>query len=368
MKYKTKAKGIVMLADGTVFHGMSAGILGTAIGEICFNTSMSGYQETYTDLAYTGQILVNTTAHIGGYGVNENENESDKVGISALICKNFSDNFSRKNASTSLQNYFESNNIVVITDVDSRALVRHIRDKGAMNAVVSSIEFDFDKLKEKLEMYPLLENLELASKVSTKKAYILGDEKSNLKVALIDYGVKMSLIQAFVERGAKVKVFPMQTEVNDILAWKPKGIVLSNGPGNPLLMKESIQKVKDLTHGNIPILGISLGHQLLALAAGAETEKMAVGHRGSNHPVHNLLTGKSEVTAQNHGFVVTKSSVEKNDTLEITHIHLNDNTIAGLRYKNKFIFSVQFLPEASPGPHDSKYLFDNFIETLNTAK
>ena len=328
MKYKTRAKGIIVLEDGTVFHGLSAGILGTSTGEICFNTGMTGYQEIYTDPSYYGQIMVCATAHIGNYGVQEDEVESDSVKIAGLICKKFSDGFSRPSGDASLQEYFEENNIVAITDVDSRAIVRQIRDKGAMNVIISSVEFDVDKLKAQLKEVPSMQGLELSSKVATKEAYTLGDENSPYKVAVMDYGTKKNILRCLTDRGVFLKVFPMNTPVKEILDWQPDGIMLSNGPGDPSAMPDTIEQVRMLVDSGTPIFGICLGHQLLALAAGLKT------HEG----------------------------------IELTHIHLNDNSVAGMRYKNKEIFSVQYHPESSPGPHDSRYLFDDFIEKLAKRK
>ncbi len=368
MKYNTKAKGILVLEDGTVYHGLSAGILGTSTGEICFNTGMTGYQEIFTDPSYYGQIMVCATAHIGNYGVDDNEVESDSVKISGLICKKFSETYSRPMADDSLQNYFEKNNIVAITDVDSRAIVRHIRDKGAMNVIISSVEFDVDVLKEQLAKVPSMQGLELSSKVSVKEAYTYGDEESEYKVAVMDYGTKRNILKCLTDRGAYLKVFPMNTTPNEVKAWNPDGIMLSNGPGDPSAMKEVIENVKEMLALNIPIFGICLGHQLLSLASGLQTIKMHNGHRGINHPIINLLSGKGEVTSQNHGFVVDKKSAEESDEVEITHLHLNDDTVAGIKLKNKAAFSVQYHPEASPGPHDSRYLFDQFIELIASHK
>ncbi len=368
MKYNSKGKGIVVLEDGTVFRGMSAGIIGTSTGEICFNTGMTGYQEIYTDPSYFGQIMVCATSHLGNYGVEDSEIESDSVKISGLICKKFSEVYSRPMADGSLQDYFELNKIVAITDVDSRSVVRQIRNKGAMNVIISSEEFDVDVLMAKLAKVPSMQGLELSSKVSTKEAYFLGNENSNYKVAIVDFGTKTNIAGCLNDHGAYVKVFPMDASSNDILNWKPDGIMLSNGPGDPSAMDESVENIKDLLASKIPLFGICLGHQLLSLACGLKTIKMHNGHRGINHPVKNLLTGKGEVTSQNHGFVVDRESAETNDLVEITHEHLNDNTVAGIRLKNQSAFSVQYHPEASPGPHDSRYLFDNFIEAIAQHK
>lgn len=368
MKYRTRTKGIVVLEDGTVFHGLAAGILGTSTGEICFNTGMTGYQEIFTDPSYYGQIMVCTTAHIGNYGVYTEDVESDGVKISGLICKKFSETYSRPIGTGSLQKYFEDNNIVAISDIDSRALVRHIRDRGAMNVIISSLEFDVDKLKEQLSKVPSMQGLELSSKVATKESYQVGDENASNKIALIDFGTKKNIIRCMNERGALVKVFPMHSTPEEILNWKPDGILLSNGPGDPFAMKDSIELVKALLQSKIPLFGICLGHQLLSLANGLTTVKMHNGHRGINHPVKNLLTGKCEVTSQNHGFVVDRSSAEQSDLVEITHEHLNDNSIAGIRMKNQAAFSVQYHPEAAPGPHDSRYLFDDFIQSIEQYK
>ena len=364
MKYNSKGKGIVVLEDGTVFHGYSAGIIGTSTGEICYNTGMTGYQEIFTDPSYFGQIMVCATAHIGNYGVEKNEIESDSVKISGLICKKYSEIFSRPMADGSLQNYFEVNKIVAVTDVDSRSIVRQVRDKGAMNVIISSEEFDVDILKAKLKEIPSMQGLELSSKVATSTVYFAGSEKSEYRVAVLDFGTKKNIIRCLTDRGVYVKVFPMKSTVAEILDFNPDGIMLSNGPGDPSSMSLSISKIKQLIKTKKPMFGICLGHQLLSLACELKTVKMHNGHRGINHPVKNLITGKGEVTSQNHGFVVERESAEKSDVVEITHVHLNDNSVAGIRLNNLPIFSVQYHPEASPGPHDSRYLFDNFIETI----
>ena len=361
-------RATLLLQDGTVFHGNAVGAIGTTTGEICFNTGMTGYQEIFTDPSYAGQIITMTTAHIGNYGVNEMEVESDSVKINGLVCKKFSDIFSRTAASDSLQNYLEQNNIVGISDIDTRALVRHIRDKGAMNAIISSEVDDLDKLKQMLSEVPSMQGLELASAVSTKEPFYFGDENSMFKVAVLDFGVKKNILRCLAERNCYMKVFPYYTSYEEIKKWNPDGIMLSNGPGDPEPLTQVQNTIREILSDDIPVFGICLGHQLLSLSIGLKTEKMHNGHRGINHPIKNIITGKGEITSQNHGFVVRKEDAEQNPDVEITHIHLNDDTLAGIRLKNKDVFSVQYHPESSPGPHDSRYLFDDFINNMKKRK
>ncbi|MCF6223745.1 MAG: glutamine-hydrolyzing carbamoyl-phosphate synthase small subunit [Flavobacteriaceae bacterium] len=367
MKYQIKKKAILLLEDGTVFEGKSIGIEGTAVGEICFNTGMTGYQEIFTDPSYYGQLMVSTNAHIGNYGTNKNEQESDSIKISGLVCRNFSFEYSRENADTSLFDYFEKQNFVAISDVDTRALVRYIRDKGAMNAVIST-NTDLEYLKKKLDKVPSMDGLELASKVSTKEPYTVGNENATYKISALDIGIKQNIINNLVKRDCLVKVFPFDTSFEKMSAFEPDGYFLSNGPGDPTPLKSAQTVAKEIIKRDLPLFGICLGHQVIALANGISTYKMHNGHRGINHPVKNLITGKGEITSQNHGFVVDKDAVEKNNDFEITHEHLNDHTLAGMRMKNKNCFSVQYHPEASPGPHDSSYLFDQFIDNINSVK
>ncbi len=368
MKYLTPKPAVLVLQDGTVFNGSSCGAIGTATGEIAFNTGMTGYQEIFTDPSYYGQVCIMTPSHIGNYGVHAAEVESTTIKIAGLVCKNFSSFASRYGEIESLQKYFERDGKVGICNVDTRALVRYIRQKGAMNCIISSDNLNIEDLKKQLSKVPLMDGLELSSKVCTRDAYYAGDETSSNKVAVIDYGVKQNIIRCLVERGAYVKVYPMDATLEDIVNWEPDGILLSNGPGDPSVMHSSIDLVKRLVETNIPIFGICLGHQILALSQGLKTEKMHNGHRGINHPIKNLVTGKCEVTSQNHGFVVSAQSVSSNKLIDVTHVHLNDQTVAGISIKNKKVFSVQYHPEASPGPHDSRYLFDQFMENIAVAK
>jgi len=361
-------KAILLLEDGTVFHGNAAGLVGTTTGEICFNTGMTGYQEIFTDPSYYGQIMVATTAHIGNYGVSNEEVESDHVNISGLVCKKFSDTFSRESADGSLQEYFENQKVVAISDIDTRSLVRHIRDKGAMNAIISSEEFDIEKLKNQLSKVPSMVGLELSSKVSTTTPYFFGNPDATYKVAVLDLGAKRNILRCLAERDCYLQVFPMNTSFEEMNAWNPDGFMLSNGPGDPSVMDAQIATVKQISNAGKPVFGICLGHQLLALSYGLTTSKMFNGHRGCNHPVINLETGKGEITSQNHGFVVDIASAKQHPNITITHQHLNDKTLAGFRLNDRAIFSVQYHPEASPGPHDARYLFDNFIENIVKSK
>lgn len=359
---------ILVLEDGTTFYGKAIGKIGTTTGEIAFNTGMTGYQEVFTDPSYFGQILIMTTSHIGNYGVHADEVESESMMIAGLVTKKFSPNFSRTSASGSLGDYMVQNERVGISDVDTRALVRHIRHKGAMNAIISSDNLDVDALKAELAKVPSMDGLELSSKVCTKEAYEVKPENAICKISVVDFGIKKNIVRCLVERGAHVKVFPMQATLEELKSFNPDGYMLSNGPGDPGAMPESIELVKQVVNAGKPVFGICLGHQLLGLSQGLKTEKMFNGHRGINHPIKNLKTGKGEITSQNHGFVISRESLEANSNIELTHVHLNDNTVAGIELKDKSVFSVQYHPEASAGPHDSRYLFDQFITNIKAHK
>ncbi len=368
MKYQTRKKALVLLADGTIFYGKSVGIEGTSTGEICFNTGMTGYQEIFTDPSYFGQLMVATNAHIGNYGVNNEEVESDGIKISGLICRNFSFTHSRVDSDGNLKDWFIEHNLVAISDVDTRALVAYIRDNGAMNAIISTDIDNIDVLKNRLAKVPSMEGLELASKVSTKEPYFLGDVNSLIKISALDIGIKKNILRHLVKRGAYIKVFPFNSSFDELAAFNPDGYFISNGPGDPEPLVEAQAVAKEIIQRNLPLFGICLGHQVIALAIGISTYKMYNGHRGINHPVKNLLTGKGEITSQNHGFAIDREGAESNENVEITHVHLNDNTVAGIRLRDKNVFSVQYHPEASPGPHDSEYLFDEFISNIKRVK
>ena len=368
MKYSNRNQAILLLSDGTVFYGKSIGIEGTTFGEVCFNTGMTGYQEIFTDPSYFGQLMVATNAHIGNYGVHEDEVDSDGIKIAGLVCKNFSFNYSRPDASESLFDYFDKVKLVAISDVDTRALVSYIRDNGAMNAVICTDGTPLEDLKKQLAAVPNMKGLELASTVSTKEAYYFGDEKATYKIAALDLGIKTNILRCLAERDAYIKVFPYNASFEELKAFNPDGYFLSNGPGDPDPLKEVKEVARQILATDTPVFGICLGHQIIALANGISTYKMFNGHRGINHPVMNVITNKGEITSQNHGFAVVHEELEKHPDFEITHVHLNDGTVAGMRMKNKSCFSVQYHPEASPGPHDARYLFDQFIENIKLAK
>jgi len=359
-------KAILLLADGTSYEGKAVGKVGTTTGEICFNTGMTGYQEVFTDPSYFGQIMVTTNNHIGNYGVRKAETESDGVKIAGLVCKRFSSHQSRVMAESSLDDYFMENNVVGISDVDTREIVRHVRDKGAMNAIISSEVLDVAELKTLLEKVPSMQGMELATSVSTAEPYEQGSENSNHKVAVLDFGLKSNIVNCLNERGCHTKVFNANTSFEDLMSWNPDGIMLSNGPGDPEPLAKPIKTVQSIIEANIPVFGICLGHQILSLAMGMKTFKMHNGHRGLNHPVQNLETGRSEITSQNHGFAVSMETIP--DNIVLTHKNLNDDTVEGIRIKDKLAFSVQYHPEASPGPHDSRYLFDDFVKNIEVSK
>lgn len=360
-------KAYLLLEDGLLIEGTAIGKIGTSGGEICFNTGMTGYQEIYTDPSYYGQIIVNTTAHIGNYGALDEEQESASPKIAGLVVNDFSKEFSRKSASESLQQYLEKLGVVGICDVDTRMLVRYIRSKGAMNAIISS-ELTPEQLYQEIKKVPSMDGLELSSFVSTREPYFVGEENASFKVAVLDLGIKRSIVENLAQRGCYCKVFPAKTTFEEMSQWKPDGYFISNGPGDPAAMEYAVDTVKKALETDKPLFGICLGHQILARASGVSTYKMHHGHRGLNHPVKNIFTGKGEMTSQNHGFAVSEKDIENSPNVEVTHLHLNDNTIMGIRRKDKKAFSVQYHPEASPGPHDSRYLFDQFVDLIRNDK
>ena len=351
---------ILLLNDGRLFEGKQLGYSGETTGEVCFNTGMTGYQEILTDPSYCSQIVTMTSPHIGNYGINEEDIESDKIQVSGFVVKEESLIASNWRSKASLNDYLKNNKIVGIQDIDTRALTRHIRDHGAMNGIISAIDSDVDSLSNKLKKAPSMNGLDLAKVVTTKRVY-KWSEKGKYKVAAIDYGIKRNILNMLADKECSVTVFPAETTAKQILDFNPDGVFLSNGPGDPGAVTYGIKMVKDLL-GSKPIFGICLGHQILSLALGAKTFKLKFGHRGINHPVKNLNTSVVEITSQNHGFAVDLQSLPKNVTP--THINLNDSTNEGIECKDLKAFSVQHHPESSPGPHDSRYLFDKFIKLM----
>jgi carbamoyl-phosphate synthase small subunit len=367
-------KAILLLEDGTIFEGTSFGAKGIKPGEVVFNTAMTGYQEILTDPSYNEQIITMTYPLIGNYGTNPEDVESRKLFISGFIVKENCDYPSNWRNKTSLSDYLKANNIVGLEGIDTRKLVKHIREKGAMKGIISSTEFDIDVLTEKLRKYPGLVGRDIVQAVTVDKPYKwkqgvldclnpdVKPPKAKYNVIAMDFGIKRNILRMLVSHGFSVTVVPAQTTAEQILAKNPDGLFLSNGPGDPAAVTYAIETVKKLL-GKIPIFGICLGHQILALALGGKTYKLKFGHRGANHPVKNFDTGMIEITSQNHGFCVDIDSLKDKD-VELTHINLNDNTLEGFRSKNLKAFSVQYHPEASPGPHDSNYLFKNFVKII----
>jgi carbamoyl-phosphate synthase small subunit len=381
LKYlkKIDSNAILVLQNGKFFRGFGLGYEGTATGEVCFNTSMTGYQEIISDPSYAEQIINFTFPHVGNVGTNKEDNESDKIWTKGVIINAEITEPSNYRSLKHLDEWLKKNKIVGITGVDTRNLTNTIRDKGAPKGTISfskKSEFNIKKLHYKTKKWSGLKNLDLAEKVSTNKIYTWKDlktwkkkdgftknKKKNLHVVAIDYGIKKNILRYFSDFNCKVTIVSCKTNAKDILKLKPNGVFLSNGPGDPSATgKYAIPIIKDLIKKNLPIFGICLGHQILALALGAKTKKMNLGHRGANHPVKNLIKGNVEITSQNHGFEVVKNSLSRN--IQITHQSLFDNSIEGIRLKNKPVFSVQYHPESNPGPQDSVYLFKEFVGSM----
>ena len=352
---------ILLLADGRIFEGKSFGYQGETTGEVCFNTGMTGYQEILTDPSYCKQIVTMTSPHIGNYGINEEDIESENIQVAGFVIKEETMTPSNWRSTESLGEYLKKNKIVGIKEIDTRSLTRHIRDKGAMNGIISSNDLNIQSLEKKLKKSPDMNGLDLAKDVTTQKKY-KWPGKGQYKVAVIDFGIKKNILRLLSDAGCELTVFPASIKAEDILSFEPDGVFLSNGPGDPLAVTYGIETVKKLL-GKVPLFGICLGHQILALALGASTFKLKFGHRGINHPVRNNEKNTVEITSQNHGFAVDLDSLPPN--VISTHINLNDNTSGGIRCTDIPAFSVQYHPESSPGPHDSRYLFNQFIEMMN---
>lgn len=369
MKYHNRKTAIVLLADGSVFYGKAIGNTeGSAFGEISFNTAATGYQEFMTDPSSRGQIMIHTGAHVGGYGVSKEEMESDAVQISGLVVRNFAHQHSREAAEGSLEDFVNEHQLLVVSDVDTRALTQHIRDNGAMKAVVSTEVNAIERLKSELNALASENDKHLVKEVSTTELYSVGDSDAKYKVAVLDLGVKKSVLNQLVNRDCFVEVYPYNSSIEVLQNSNADGYFISNGPGNPEILEDTVELVKQIIALDKPVFGICLGHQLLALANGLGVTKLKNGHRGVNHPVKNLNTGRGEVTTQNNAYVVDEDSLANRDDILVTHRNLNDDTVAGIRMKDKLVASVHYQAGAKPGPEDSFYLYDEFIQTLEKSK
>jgi carbamoyl-phosphate synthase small subunit len=367
---------ILALEDGTCFRGESAGAEGTATGEVVFNTSMTGYQEVLTDPSYSGQIVTMTCPEIGNYGVAPEDVESRAPQVAGFVIRDQSPVASNWRASGTLRDYLVANRIVAIADIDTRALTRKLRAGGVMRGVIGTGEsLNADALVDRAKSIPQMEGLDLVKGVTSKEAFDWPPEdpdefgiaverlpKKRMKIAAYDFGMKWNILRRLSAHGCDVRVYPASTPASELLATKPDGVFLSNGPGDPAVLSYAIDNAKTLVASDVPVFGICLGHQILGLAMGGSTFKLKFGHRGANHPVKKLATGKVEITSQNHGFAVDPKSLPKN--VEVTHLNLYDGTVEGLRHTKHPVFCVQYHPEASPGPHDADYLFDDFLEMI----
>lgn len=367
IRMSSPKKAILVLEDGRAFCGESFGAEGESFGEMVFNTSMTGYQEILTDPSYAGQIVCMTYPLIGNYGVNDEDSESSRPWVEGFVVREASRIASNWRSKETLDAYLKRHKIVGIEHIDTRALVRHIRNKGAMRTAISTVDLDEKSLLEKVRASPEMKNRELASTVSTDKFFeyaAVGDEKFH--VVCFDFGVKTNSLREFAALDCRLTVVPAETSAEKVLALKPDGIFLSNGPGDPAAMQKVVEEIKKLAASKVPMFGICLGHQIVAQAFGGTTYKMLFGHRGGNQPIKDLSNDKIEIAAHNHGFAVEANSLPPE--VEITHINLNDDTVAGLKHKQLPVFSVQYHPESAPGPHDSEYLFERFIGLMEKEK
>jgi carbamoyl-phosphate synthase small subunit len=364
------SKGFLLLEDGTLFHGhIDTTSDAPAVAEVVFTTNMSGYQEVFTDPSYRGQIVVMTSPMIGNYGINAEDPESTGAQVSGVVVRELSSSYSNWRAGGALAGYLEDADIPILYDVDTRRLTRHLRTVGVLRGVMGSGDAPDAKARAALEACPSMSGLDLASVVSTTKAYAWGDPRASTHIVAYDFGIKHNILRLFEDRSCRITVVPSTASADEVLALQPDGVFLSNGPGDPEAVTYAMGNIRAIAEQRVPIFGICLGHQLIGLAFGATTFKLPYGHRGGNHPVKELATGRVLITSQNHGFAVTGSAdaIPGASELQVTHVNLNDGSIEGLRHKRLPVFAVQFHPEAAPGPHDARALFDDFMKAVETA-
>jgi carbamoyl-phosphate synthase small subunit len=366
---RPQAEGFLLLEDGTLFRGVLHGALDTTVAEVVFTTNMSGYQEVFTDPSYRGQIVVMTAPMIGNYGVNPADPESGAPQVAGVVCRELSRSYSNWRAEGDLESYLTAAQIPLLEGVDTRRLTRHLRTAGVVNGVIGAGESPSPEAVTALEACPSMEGLDLASRVTTSEPYTWGNPQARHHIVAYDYGIKRNILRLFDDAGCRVTVVPAQTPAQRVLEMRPDGVFLSNGPGDPDAISYAPDTIRAIADRAVPIFGICLGHQLLGLTFGAETAKMPYGHRGGNHPVRELETGRILITSQNHGFAVQgdEREIPGAPSLEVTHVNLNDATVEGLRHRELPIFAVQYHPEAAPGPHDARPLFGQFMESVRKS-
>lgn len=365
MKFEQQPKAIVLLADGTVFYGNILGnTFGIVEGEICFTTAMTGYEDFFLDPAYYGKIVVSAAPHVGGYGVKKEEIQWEDAVISGLITRNFAEFYSRNAADGSLQDYLEDSNVMILTNVDTRALISHLRENGSMPCIITSEVENIDYLKERLKNKKGAATEKKLSEVSVSERKLMGNPDSKFKISVLDLGIKKSILKQFINRDCHLEIFPFDSSVEAVIDSNPHGFLIAGGPGNPMEMKDPFSLVKELLKLDKPVFAIGTGHNLVGRAYGIDSVKLKTGHHGANHPVKNIITGKGEITVKNQDYVLNSTQFKAQENLELTHIDLNDQSIAGMRIKDKNLISVQYFLGGQPGPTDSDYLFDEFIELL----
>jgi carbamoyl-phosphate synthase small subunit len=362
--------GFLLLEDGTLFRGRLESAIAPAVAEVVFTTNMTGYQEVYTDPSYQGQIVVMTSPMIGNYGINTEDPESGSAQVAGVVLRELSRSYSNWRASGDLRSWLTAANVPILEGVDTRRLTRHLRSVGVMRGVIGVGDTPDDVARAALDACPSMEGLDLASRVSTRSEYTWGDPNAPNHIIAYDFGIKRNILRLFADEGCRVTVVPATTSAAEVLERSPDGVFLSNGPGDPAAVSYAPDAIRSIANAGVPTFGICLGHQLLGLTFGGDTVKMPYGHRGGNHPVKELATGRVLITSQNHGFAVKgdEGGVPGAPALEVTHINLNDQTIEGLKHRELPVFAVQYHPEAAPGPHDARPLFQEFMETVRKAR